>query len=71
MDAEEDIPDNRCVIYVNASLIPIIGIIFATIRKIVYNKEDVEILTHENPTQPMASDNMSPSIDGYEFPAGK
>lgn len=28
-------------------------------------------LTHENPMQPMASPNMSPRIDGNEFPDGK
>jgi len=28
-------------------------------------------LTHENPTQPMASESISASIDGYELPAGK
>lgn len=27
--------------------------------------------THENPIQPIASDNISPRIDGKEFPAGK
>lgn len=29
------------------------------------------IITHENPIQPIASPNMSPNIDGNEFPAGK
>ena len=29
------------------------------------------LLTHENPTHPIASDSMSASIDGYELPAGK
>jgi len=29
------------------------------------------IYTHENPTHPMASDSMSPRIEGKELPAGK
>lgn len=33
-------------------------------------KQNIE-LTHENPMQPIASDNISPRIDGKEFPAGK
>jgi len=30
-----------------------------------------DLQTQEKPTQPIASDSMSASIEGYELPAGK
>lgn len=31
----------------------------------------IVLLTQENPMQPIASESMSPRIEGYELPAGK
>lgn len=40
-------------------------------HKVAIHKWTIFCLTHEKPTQPIALDNMSPKMEGKEFPAGK